>query len=272
MKKKRSDAIIGAIGGDIIGSVYEYIGARHEDIKFFKNGCMFTDDTVLTIAVADWIMNRERPLSDYLLQYGREYYQADYGHSFFQWLWSPRPMPYNSYGNGSAMRVSAVGCVADSVEEAMELAKESAMPTHNHPEGIKGAQAIAVAVCLARHMEDKDSIRAFLKSTFDYDLNRSYKEIHDAAYRFSEICQTTVPEALICFFESENYEDCIMKAMLTNKDADTAAAAAGAVAGAYYGISEDLRKKVLSYLPSDFIDVIEKFDEDDSANDSKTVV
>ena len=272
MKKKRSDAIIGAIGGDIIGSVYEYKGARHEDIKFFKHGCMFTDDTILTIAVADWTMNREKHVRDYLLQYGRAYFHADYGLSFIQWLRSPNLKPYYSYGNGSAMRVSAVGCVGNSVDEVMELAKESAVPTHNHPEGIKGAQAVAVAVWMARHMSGKDSIRDFLKCTFDYNLNRSYKEIHDAGYSFSEICQTTVPEALICFFESESYEDCIMKAMLTNKDADTAAAVAGAVAGAYYGISDDLRKKVLSYLPSEFIDVIEKFDEDDVVKDCKTLV
>lgn len=272
MEKRRSDAIIGAIGGDIIGSAYEFKGARYEDIKFFKDECGFTDDTVLTVAVADWLMNRQKPLRDYLLKYGRAYFKAGYGPSFTQWLKSPNPRPYNSCGNGSAMRVSAVGCVAQSTNEAMILAKESAIPTHNHPEGIKGAQAIAVAICLARHKTGKEMMKAYLTSMFDYDFNRSYKDIYNTDYSFNVICQTTVPEALICFFESDSYEDCIKKAMLTNMDTDTAAAVAGAVAGAFYGISDDFRKRVLSYLPDEFVKVIEKYDEDDVDCGCKTIV
>ena len=272
MEKKRSDAIIGAIGGDIIGSAYEFRGARYEDIKFFKDECGFTDDTVLTVAVADWLMNRQKPLRDYLLKYGRAYFRAGYGPSFTQWLKSPNPIPYNSCGNGSAMRVSAVGCVAQSTNEAMILAKESAIPTHNHPEGIKGAQAIAVAICLARHKTGKDMMKAYLTSMFDYNFNRSYKDIYNADYSFNVICQTTVPEALICFFESDGYEDCIKKAMLTNMDTDTAAAVAGAVAGAFYGISDDFRKRVLSYLPDESVKVIEKYDEDDVDCGCKTII
>ena len=271
--KTRADAIIGAIGGDIIGSVYEFRGARHEDIEFFKDGCRFTDDTVLTIAVADWLIMHEWTIGKYLINYGRKYSsQVGYGPSFTQWLKSSNPTPYNSCGNGSAMRVSAVGCVADCVEEAMELAKASAMPTHNHPEGVKGAQAIAVAIYMARHKMGKNMIKAFLSSKFDYDFNRSYKEIYDLEYSFNVLCQTTVPEALICFFESNSYEDCIKKAMLTNKDTDTAAAIAGAVAGAYYGIADDFRKRVLSYLPEEFVKVIENYDEDDVVGGRKTIV
>jgi ADP-ribosylglycohydrolase len=260
----RSDVIIGAIGGDIIGSPYEFIGAREEEIELFKEGCCtYTDDTVLTMAVADWALHREKPVKEYLLEYARDYHNVGYGPMFCEWMYSPDPQPYNSCGNGSAMRVGAVGCVAKSVNEAIELAKESAIPTHNHPEGIKGAQAIAAAVFMARNKCTKSLMKYVLKPEFGYDIDRSFQEIYHAHYTFNVTCQTTVPEALVCFFESENYEDCIRKAMLTNMDTDTAAAVAGAVAGAYYGIDDKLREKVLSYLPDEFKCLIAEYDKGD---------
>jgi ADP-ribosylglycohydrolase len=168
------------------------------------------------------------------------------------------PQPYNSCGNGSAMRVSAVGCVANSFEEALQLAKESAMPTHNHPEGVKGAQATAAAIYLARQGKTKDEIKAKLKELFDYNLDRTYADVCQDVYEFHVLCQTTVPEALICFFESENYEECIRMAMLTNKDTDTAACIAGSVAAAYYGIPEEIKTRLMDFIPEEFVNIVEK--------------
>ena len=260
MEKKRSDAVIGAIAGDIIGSVYEFRGVDPEEFKLFDQHCSFTDDTVLTIAVTDWLTTPGSQLQDFLIRYARKYYDAGYGPQFSRWCMMKNPRPYNSCGNGSAMRVSAVGCVANSVEEALEIAKDSALPTHNHPEGIKGAQAIAVAILFARQGKTKEEIKKNLQGLFDYNLTRTYLDIYNRDYTFNVICQTTVPEALISFFESESYEDCIFKAVLTNKDTDTAAAVAGAVAGAYYGVSDDIREKAYTYIPKEFADVINKLE------------
>ena len=257
--RTRVDAIIGAITGDIIGSAYEFKGVKPEDFKIFDIHCGFTDDTVLTIAVADWLSTPGSQLQDCLIRYAREY-RVGYGPQFGRWCMMKNPRPYNSCGNGSAMRVSAVGCAANSVEEALELAKDSALPTHNHPEGIKGAQAIAVAIVLARHRKPKEEIKKTLQSLFDYDLNRTYLDLYNRDYTFNVICQTTVPEALISFFESESYEDCIFKAVLTNMDTDTAAAIAGAVAGAYYGVPDNIRKKAYTYIPKEFVSVITKLE------------
>jgi len=270
--KSRVDAVIGAITGDIIGSAYEFVGVKAEKFKVFDQNCNFTDDTVLTIAVADWLSSPGTRLQDFLIRYARKYFDAGYGPMFRKWCLSSNPQPYNSCGNGSAMRVSAVGAVANSVEEAMKLAKESALPTHNHPEGIKGAQAIAVAVVLARQDKTKEEIKATLQELFDYDLDRTYLDLYNGKYTFNVICQTTVPEALISFFASESYEDCIFKAVLTNKDTDTASAVAGAVAGAYYGVSEKIKEKAFTYLPKEFIEVIDKLDKFVTKEESKTIV
>ena len=255
--KAKNDAIYGAIAGDVIGSVYEFKGARFEPIQIFKNGCRFTDDTVLTIAVTDWITHAGSNLRDKLVQYARKYYNAGYGSHFARWVMRRDPQPYNSCGNGSAMRVSAVGCMANSLEEALKLAEESAMPTHNHPEGIKGAQATAAAIFLAREGKTKEEIKAKLKELFDYDLDRTYADIFQEVYEFNVLCQTTVPEALICFFESENYEECIRMAMLTNRDSDTAACIAGSVAAAYYGMPADMKKRLMDFIPKEFVSVVE---------------
>lgn len=258
--KTKVDAIIGAIAGDIIGSPYEFKGVEPEDFRLFDKHCSYTDDTVLTIAVADWLTTPGSRLQDFLIRYARKYFGAGYGPQFARWCMMSNPRPYNSCGNGSAMRVSSVGCVANSVEEALEMAKESALPTHNHPEGIKGAQAIAVAIVLARQGKTKEEIKETLQGLFDYDLTRTFSDIFKADYTFNVLCQTTVPEALISFFESESYADCIFKAIITNRDTDTAGAVAGAVAGAYYGVTDDIKEKVYTYIPKEFVDVIIKFE------------
>ena len=258
---KRIDALIGAIAGDIIGSPYEFNGLT--DVARFKPFGMhsrYTDDTVLSVAVAEWLSNPGTPLQDYLVRYAKTYYWVGYGGMFLRWSRKRNPQPYNSFGNGSAMRVSAVGCWANDVEEAMQLAEESALPTHNHPEGIKGAQAIAVAVVLARQGKSKEEIKTELLRLFDYDLNLSYEDLLKKGYAFHVTCQETVPPALVCFFDSNSYEECIVKAMLTNKDTDTAAAVAGAVAGAFYGIPETIREEALAHLPKELKAVIDNFE------------
>ena len=258
--KNRIDAMIGAVAGDIIGHPYEFRGVDEQHFKLFDRHCRYTDDTVLTIAVADWLCHTGSNLQDYLLQYGRKYNWVGYGGMFHRWLRSSNPKHYNSFGNGSAMRVSAIPCWANTIDEAMKLAKKSAMPTHNHPEGIKGAQAVAVAALMARQGMTKEQIKEQLQELFDYDLNRSYLDLYNSEYVFDVTCQGTVPAALISFFESENYEDCIFKAVLTNKDTDTAAAVAGAAAGAFYGVPEKIKEQALSRLPKEFTDVIQRFE------------
>lgn len=261
MKRQISDAIFGAIAGDIIGSSYEFQGARFEPIKIFKYDCNYTDDTVLTIAIADWLATPGSNAQDKLQEWARKFSQVGYGPSFVKWIVQENPLPYNSCGNGSAMRVSAVGCVANSVEEALELAKESALPTHNHPEGVKGAQAVALAIFLARQGVEKEEIRSQLIAQFGYDLSRSYSQLFNDSYEFHVLCQDTVPEALICFFESDSYLDCVCKAMLINKDADTAACIAGSVAAAYYGLPLEIKERVLDYyLPESFVGVIKRLE------------
>ncbi|MBO4730753.1 MAG: ADP-ribosylglycohydrolase family protein [Bacteroidaceae bacterium] len=270
--KRRIEAIIGAIAGDIIGSAYEFRGVEPEMFRLFDEPCSYTDDTVLTVAVADWLATPGSELRDFLIRYAHKYYDAGFGPHFARWCMKKNPQPYYSCGNGSAMRVSAVGCMANSVEEAMRLAKESAMPTHNHPEGIKGAQAIAVAVVLARQSKTKEEIKKELQGLFDYDLTRSYQDLYEGDYVFNVLCQTTVPEALISFFESESYEDCIFKAVLTNKDTDTAAAVAGAVAGAYYGVPDEIKTKAMSYLPQEMVEVLGKLEKKLLTERSKKII
>ena len=260
MEKTRIDALIGAIAGDIIGSVYEFNGITESSFQLFDSHCHYTDDTVLTVAVADWLSSPESKLDVLLASYANTYNWVGYGGMFLIWSHSHSRKPYNSFGNGSAMRVSPVGCFADTIESAMHLAEESAAPTHNHPEGIKGAQAIAVAVVLARQGKTKEEIKLKLQELFDYDLNRSYADLLADGYEFHVTCQRTVPAALISFFESEGYEDCIKKAILTNKDTDTAAAVAGTVAGAYYGVPDKIKENAMGRLPKQLLDRIKLFE------------
>jgi ADP-ribosylglycohydrolase len=231
--------MLGAICGDVIGSIYERINVKHTQFPLFSEGCRYTDDTTLTVAVADAIMNG-KDYADTIREYGRAHPLAGYGSSFIAWLDDPNAGPYDSWGNGSAMRVSPVAWLFDTMEEVLIEAEKSAAVTHNHPEGIKGAQAIASSIFLARNGSSKEEIKKWIEDGFGYDLNRTIDEIRPT-YEFDVSCQGSVPEAIIAFLESENYEDCIRKAISIGGDSDTIAAMSGSIAEAYYGyISEEV--------------------------------
>jgi ADP-ribosylglycohydrolase len=249
--------MLGAIAGDIIGSVYEAWRIKTTEFPLFKKLSRFTDDTVLTTAVAWAILNN----ADYavaLRKFGRQYPLAGYGAGFALWLLS-NTGPYNSWGNGSAMRVSPVGFAFSSIEEVLNQAKRSAEVTHNHPEGIKGAQATALAIFLARQGSAKVNIKQEISERFGYDLARSVDEIRPC-YSFDPSCQGTVPEAIICFLESKDFEDAIRKAISLGGDSDTLACITGGIAQAYYNeIPETIISEVRKRLPEEFLNVINEF-------------
>ncbi len=225
--------MLGAIAGDIIGSVYEGRPIKYKDFPLFSEYSTFTDDSVLTIAVAEAIISQVS-YRDAVLEFGRRYPRAGYGGSFLRWLFSSNPSPYNSWGNGSAMRVSPVGFAFDDEKTVLEEAKKSAEITHNHPEGIKGAQATALAVFLARHGASKSAIRDRVEAQFGYDLSRTTDEIRPH-YFFDVSCQGTVPAALIAFLDSTSFEDAVRNAVSLGGDSDTLACITGGMAEAFYG-------------------------------------
>lgn len=250
--------MIGAIAGDIIGSVYEFAPLKSKEFPLFHPQCKFTDDSVLTIAIARSILED----GDYqraILEIGRRYPDSGYGGRFIHWLASSDPQPYNSWGNGSAMRVSPVGFAFDDPEKVLLEAARSAEMSHDHPEGIKGAQATALSIFLARTTQDKDIIRKKITEKFHYDLNRSVDDIRPDYY-FNESCQQTVPEAIISFLDSESYEDAIRNAVSLGGDSDTLACIAGGIAEAYYGLpNEDIISKVEEILTPELWDITEAF-------------
>ncbi len=250
--------MIGAIAGDIIGSVFEQHPVKTTTFPLFSKSSRFTDDTVLSVAIADAILNK----TDYtavLKKYGRMYPRAGYGLSFFGWMQSDDPKPYNSWGNGSAMRVSAVGFAFDSAREVLLEAKKTAAVTHNHPEGIKGAQATALAIFLARRGADKSDIRRQIHDQFQYNLDRSLDDIRPD-YTFDISCQGSVPESIIAFLESRNFEDAVRLAVSLGGDSDTMACIAGGIAQAYYGqIPPEIIDQVHRRLPGSFLHIIERF-------------
>ena len=249
----------GAIAGDIIGSVYEFDNIKTTDFPLFTNESDYTDDTIMTVAVADWLLNGG-DLAKVMQRYGREYPYptGGYGGRFSGWLREKDPLPYNSWGNGSAMRVSAVGWMFESLEKTLEVAKETAIVTHNHPEGIKGAQATAAAIYLARTGKSKQDIKQYIETTFSYDLGRTCDEIRPF-YRFNESCQGTVPEAIIAFLDSSDFENAIRLAVSLGGDSDTLACITGGIAEAFYGIPEDIERQVYDKLPGTFQKVIKEF-------------
>jgi ADP-ribosylglycohydrolase len=254
----RSLCLLGAVSGDVIGSVYEFSRQKQYDFPLFTNGSKVTDDSVLTLAVAAAIL-QQRSYLDCIREYAQAYPDSGYGGFFRKWMYSNDPQPYNSFGNGSAMRVSAVGWAFDTVEQVLSEAERSAAVTHNHPEGIKGAQVTALAVLLARKGESKEAIRQQVVSRFGYNLGRSVDEIRQT-YEFTEACQETVPEALIAFLESDGYEDAIRKAISLGGDADTLAAITGAIAEAYYaGVPAEIAAEVRERVPATLWKVIEEF-------------
>ncbi len=250
--------MIGAVAGDIIGSVYEWKNVKTTDFELFGQRCRFTDDTVLTVAVADCILSG-REYSEVFREYGLRYPDAGYGGLFRKWLFSRNPLPYNSYGNGSAMRVSPVGFASSQLEAAIDEAKKSAKVTHNHPEGIKGAQAVASAVFLARKGKRKEEIQVFIEDRFGYDLHRGLDDIRPG-YSFDVTCQGSVPEAIIAFLESRDYEDAVRKAVSLGGDSDTIACITGGIAQAYYKqIPRFIIEKVRGTLPAEFLKIVDDF-------------
>lgn len=253
--------MIGAILGDIVGSVYEFDNIKTKIFPLFSRDSSYTDDSIMTIAVADWLLHGG-DLIKVMQHYGNKYPcpMGGYGGRFSSWLREKNPQPYNSWGNGAAMRVSAVGWYLDTLERTLEVAEETAVVTHNHPEGIKGAQATAVAVFLARNGASKEEIRNFVENSFKYDLHRTCDDIRPA-YTFDESCQGTVPEAIVAFLDSTDFEDSIRLAVSLGGDSDTLACITGGIAEAFYkdGIPADMVKKVRSLLDADLWKVIEEF-------------
>ncbi len=239
--------MIGAIAGDIIGSVYEWRNIKTKEFPLFSPKCRFTDDTVLTIALADSILNQV-PYSNKLKEYFSRYPRAGYGGRFHQWASSLQSRPYNSWGNGSAMRVSPVGFAYQDLETVLAKAKESAAVTHNHPEGIKGAQATATAIFLARTGHTKIALQEYLENQFHYDLQTSLEEIRPT-YQFDVSCQGSVPQAIRAFLESDSFEDALRNAISLGGDSDTIACITGGIAQAFYGgVPQFIQEKVFEIL------------------------
>lgn len=257
----------GAIMGDIVGSVYEFDNIKTKEFTLFDRECIFTDDTVMTVAVASALLRFEkidesnvdefkRVLVEEMHLIGKKYPDCGYGGRFFRWIMFDRTEPYNSFGNGSAMRVSPVGWYAKTLEEAEFIAKATAEVSHNHPEGIKGAVATAGAVFLARSGASKKEIRAYTEQFYNVDF--ALDEIRPV-YDYDVTCQGTVPPAMVAFFEAESFEDAIRNAISAGGDSDTLAAITGGVAEAFYGIEEEYRETALSYLDDNLLKITEEF-------------
>lgn len=259
-------SVIGAVIGDTIGSIYEFNPTKDYNFEMFDDRMEYTDDSIMTIAVADWILQGNRPLNssdliDSMQWWGHLFDKpmGDYGHMFRKWINSSSPKPYKSWGNGSAMRVSPVGMAFNSLEETLEAAQMSASVTHNHPEGIKGAQATAAAIYLARTGKSKDEIREYISKTFDYNLNMTCDEIRPD-YEFDGSCQGTVPQSIVAFLDSKDFEDAIRLTVSLGGDADTMGSITGGIAAAFY---KEIPDKILDFvvpkLPENFKHVIDDF-------------
>lgn len=257
--------ILGAIIGDIVGSRFEWKNHKSKYFEFLTDGCFYTDDSVLTVAIGQALLEcnknytylSEKTISK-LHEFGTLYPNAGYGGSFCRWLLSKSIKPYNSWGNGAAMRVSGCAYFANSLEEAKELSCKVTCVTHNHPEGLKGAEATTVATYMALHGSTKEKIKQHILDNY-YNIDFTIDSIRDI-YEFDVSCQGSVPQALQAFFESESYEDAIRNAISIGGDSDTIAAITGAVACAYYGIPNELKEKVYIYLPTDLKAVTDIFD------------
>ena len=268
--KTAGPILIGAILGDIIGSPYEFDrGDKTKDFPLFSRQSGFTDDTVMTVAVAQGFLEAgagaddetiRRSITCSMRELAKRYPHAGYGGRFSSWLRSGNPAPYGSYGNGSAMRVSSAAWLFGDLDGVLRAAKLSAEVTHDHPEGIKGAQATAAAIFLARTGHGKADIKAYVEETFDYDLNRTCNEIRPA-YHHVESCQETVPEAIIAFLEGEGFEDVIRTAVSLGGDCDTLTDIAGSIAEGFYGVPGTMVEECLNRLPDDLREIAERFRE-----------
>ena len=257
--------MLGAIIGDIVGSRFEWHNNRSKEFEFLSHKCFFTDDTVMTLAIAKAILTSKEDYSDlsekavYWMQtVGRKYPNCGYGGHFGKWIYEDDPKPYGSYGNGAAMRVSACGYAAKSQEEAIMLSRKVTEVTHNHKEGLKGAEATAVAIYMARTGHSIDDIRNYIREHY-YKIDFKLDDIRDNYY-FNETCQGTVPQAIVAFLESTSYEDAIRNAISIGGDSDTLAAITGGIAQAYYGIPDVIRKKAITYLDKELLSILLEFE------------
>lgn len=255
--------MIGSIIGDIVGSIYEFGNMKSKEFNLFAPHASYTDDSILTIATADWLMNGGKPAT-YYADWGNAYPfpMGGYGSGFLRWLDSSHQSiapPYNSCGNGSAMRVGPVGWAFNSQDEVLTKAKESAECTHNHQEGIKGAQATALAIMMARQGYDKETIRTKLIQLFNYDLNFTCDQIRPS-YTWGATCQDSVPQAIVSFLDGNSFEDCVRNAISIGGDSDTIGCITGSIAEAYYGVPEEIRKVALGYIPEEFKIIINEFE------------
>ena len=259
--------MIGAIIGDIVGSRFEFNNYLSKDFTFLTPRCCFTDDTVMTCAVAQALMDSKEDYSDLsektvaaMQRIGRQFPDCGYGSRFIYWMFSDDPKPNNSCGNGSAMRISPVGFVARNVDEVKKLSAAVTCVSHNHPEGMKGAEATAVAIVMARQGKRKEEIRSVMEGY--YDLSTTVDEYrHHWNGHGREICQVSLPQALTCFFEGESYEDVIRNCISIGGDSDTIAAIAGGIAEAYYGIPDEIKAQIWDYLPPVLAGVCRNFEE-----------
>ena len=261
--------MFGAILGDIIGSPYEFDrGGKTKDFPLFSGDSTYTDDTVMTLAVAEALLEAGPEMEDDAIRQsvirkmqrsGRRYPHAGYGARFFWWLQAKDPQPYNSFGNGSAMRVSSAAWLYEDLETVRRMARLSADVTHDHPEGIKGAEATAAAIWLARTGSTKDQIRTYMEEEFHYDLSRTCDEIRPW-YRHVESCQETVPEAITAFLEGTSFEDVIRTAVSLGGDCDTLTCIAGSIAEGFYGVPEALKDQCRRRLPQDLLEVLTRFE------------
>jgi ADP-ribosyl-[dinitrogen reductase] hydrolase len=271
--------LIGAIIGDIVGSRFEFNNHRSKDFELFSKDCEVTDDSIMTIAVAKAIMEtnkktkptllRERGNNHeynkllesmtikYMQEIGRKYPYCGYGGMFGRWVFNDTPKPYNSYGNGAAMRISPVGFIAHTDYEARELSKIVTSTTHNHAEGIKGAEATAVAIFMAKRGFSKEEIYHKINKNY-YNLDFTIDEIR-GTYEFNEMCQETVPQAIVAFLESTSFEDAIRTAVSVGGDSDTLAAITGSIAEAYYGVPEEIKEKALTYLDNELRSIYDEW-------------
>ena len=258
--------MLGAIIGDIVGSRFEWDNHRSKDFEFMPyDKCFPTDDSIMTLALAKAILISKDDYSDLsnnavfcMQEIGRKYPDCGYGGNFYYWIFSDNPEPYYSFGNGSAMRVSSAGFVAKSIDDAKMISELITKVTHNHPEGLKGAEATAVAIYMAKSGKSILEIRDYIDENY-YDMNFTLDEIRDS-YEFNETCQDTVPQALQAFFESNSFEDAIRNAISIGGDSDTVAAICGGVAEAYYGIPSDLRKQAIKFLDEELLNLLIEFE------------
>ena len=254
--------MLGALVGDIVGSVYEFHNVKYTDFEMFTPWTNFTDDSVMTLAVAKWLMEDEsrsmQGLAYYMQELGKKYPNAGYGGNFSAWLYQDHPQPYNSWGNGSGMRVSPVGLYAKTLDEALALAAVTAAVTHNHSEGVKGAQAIAASMFLCREGKSKEEIRDYVERVFDYDLHRKIEDIRPS-YSFDVSCQGSVPEAIIAFLEGNDFEEVIRLAVSIGGDSDTIACMAGAIAACLYPIPDWMVEKCDAVLTDELRQIKDQF-------------